>query len=746
MEVNRHSESILAPYLTGKVMKKTIRTGVFLPLFVSVMAHSTIFNEADVSSMLPNENAHEVSLFERSQSSAWLIETYVDESEPSLKYMMKTSEVGRNNGSLLTDSRQLASVDLTGLLALSEGDTPVFAGGGVAPESGSWILYNIENCQVDSCEILRTYRIFLGSNGYPDSLYGQLPVEEISTPKCEVDAAASLTFNDDGIFRHLGCGEYAKYSYLFVEEDEFESSPHWDENKQLNGIKSAFFVGAGVSHLLYAESENDVPYLSIAKHDLIGNFIGLSEEMYLSDDLAQCQQVFLKEDWGVSCLKLAEDSTSIVVWSLNDNGEWVQTFERVHDVPVNSFTLGYNSEHVFSFEKSDDTLLIVNQDKEGNVFTRREVESTEISTNAISNNQYVLMVNSYIDEWENSRYKLVMFDALSTDQNPYFKKGIVTSIPTLYELSTTVEVEDEKTLPKDLDVEISVKPKWIEFDNETLDLVGMPSNEDVGNWPITLKVTDNAGQIAELESEILVTLQSAQVNIFEPTLFERLEIDEPVPFYELAQQLSPIQVFEDALFEAKITIEYRELGDVELVFESLPNWLTYDAETMLLSGLPEQSNVGVSDEISATVYDKYNEDEDRYPVIKMKFQVIEVDEPFQVLSDGSDSLYVGDKYYYQLEVKDEESNIEDFTVTPGPLPSWVSFDKETSSLSGVPEKSDIGTHRVQMILQDEVGHTVIHTFDIVVKKTVTEKEGGSFSFGLIALISLFVIRRKKVFL
>lgn len=726
-------------------MKKTIRIGMIFPILASTMAHSTIFNETDVSSILPNENAHEVSLFERNESSAWFIETYVDESEASERYIMKTSEVGRANNSLLTDNRQLASNDLTDLLMLSDGEIPVFAGGGVAPESGSWILYNIDNCQVRSCETLRTYRIFLDSNGSPDSLYGQLPVEEIEKPKCEVDPAASLTFNDDGIFRHLGCGEYVKYSYLFVEDEAFESSPHWGEEKQLNGINSAFFVEAGVSHLLYGETENDVPYLSIAKHDLSGNFIGFNKEMYPSDDLTQCRQLFLQEDWGIACLKLAGDSTSIVVWSLNASDEWTQTFERVHDVPVDSFALGYNNEHIFSFEKNDDSLLIVNQDGEGNIFTRREVESAEITTSAISNNQYVLMVNSYMDEWENSRYQLVMFDAMSTDQNPYFKKGIVTSVPTLYELSATVEVEDENTLPKDIAVEISVKPGWIEFDTETLDLVGTPSNEDVGTWPITLKATDNTGQSAVLESEILVTLQSAQVKIFEPTLFERLEIDEPVPFYELTQQLSPIQVFEDELFEAKLTVEYREFGDIELVFESLPSWLTYNAETMLLSGVPEQSNVGVSEEVSATVYDKYNEDEDRYPIIKMKFQVIEVDESFQVLSDGSDNLYVGEKYYYQLEVKDEESIIEDFIITPGLLPSWVSFNKETSSLSGIPGKGDIGTHVVQIVLQDEVGNTVIHAFEIVVKKTVDDKEGGSFSLGVLLLIGLFVIRRKKVF-
>lgn len=208
-------------------------------------------------------------------------------------------------------------------------------------------------------------------------------------------------------------------------------------------------------------------------------------------------------------------------------------------------------------------------------------------------------------------------------------------------MSINAEVEDENTLPKDLSVEISEKPNWLEFESETLELKGVPLNSDVGLWPVTLIASDSAGQTVELIDEISVFLQSAQVNIFESNLFERLKIEAPLPLYEFAQQLYPIQILEDEKFEAKITVEYRDLGDVELEFESLPNWLNYDSELMMLSGTPEQLDVGESDDITVTIIDKYNEDEDRYPLIKMKIQVIEVDDTFTVLSDGNDIVKVG---------------------------------------------------------------------------------------------------------
>lgn len=721
-------------------MKNFLLKSAILLSLLSPVAMATIFNESNVSSNTPSESGSYVSLFERNESSAWLVETYEENDGISLEYMMKISNIGRQNGSLMVDKGRLATSNLTELLMLSSEETVSFAGGSIAPESGSWVLYDVKNCQLSSCETVRTYRIFLNKNGYPNSIYGQLPVEEIETPKCEVGTGSSLAFNEGEIYRHLGCGEFVKYDYLFVKDESFESSSKWEKDVQSKGIISSSVIDE-YSYLLHSEGIDANPYLSIATYDINLNFNGISSKFYIDDNLSKCQQVYLGDKWGIACVKSSGEKTSFVVWSSDENGKWSEVYEREHETPVSDFAVSYSNDHIFSFEQSSENLIIVNQDSDGNVFTTREIDSSGISAKTISNNQYVLMLNEYIDEWDNSRYKLVMFDALTTDQKPYFKKRITATIPTLFDFNAKIEVEDENTLPKNLTVEASIKPTWLELDGETLELKGTPLNSEVGSWPVTIVATDSAGQMEELVDGVSVFLQSAQVKIFEINLFERLGIDEPFPFYDLTQQLSPIQILEDEKFEAQLTVDYRDQGDVELVFESLPSWLTYNKESMILSGTPEQSDVGESDEITVEIVDIYNADEDRYPLIKMKLDVIEVDETFQVLSDGTDSLKVGETYQYTLAVDDEESSITDFTITPGILPSWISFNSETTSFSGTPSENDIGSHGVQVILQDEVGHTVIHNFTVTVMKSDEKKSGGSMSLGMIVILMMVLFRR-----
>jgi len=722
-------------------MINLFKKGILLSAFASTMVHAVVFNDVTLRSISPTEADSALSLLERHDSSVWLVQTYQDTNEDQSPYKMQIAEIGRQDGSLLLDNGRRATNNLTDLLHLSDGEIPIFAGGSVGPESGSWVLYNVDSCQSGTCDTLRAYRIFLDKNGYPKSIYGQLATQEIEKPKCDVDPMTSLTAGDEGIVRQLGCGETESYDYLFVKDEEYESSAKWEKSKQSLGIKTARDSEGNFAHLLFTSNESSVSF-ALKKQASNDSLLSTSEVMS-ANNLSMCKPVKMDASWGVVCLKTIDSKTSLVGFSVANDGTWNQEFDREHAEAVDSLTVGYNEKHIFAFERSGNSLSIINQNKSGGVFTSREMTSKDTVSEAVSSGQYVLVIDEFEDEWGNDRFRAVMFDALSTEQAPYFKKGISGTVPTLYELSTVVEVEDENTLPEDIVVEMTVKPLWINFDSETLEASGMPSNDEVGDWPVTLIATDGSGETAELESSLSVILTSAQVNIFEPTLFERLELEEPVPFYDLTQQLSPVQVLEDEVFEAKITVENREPGDVELVFTDLPDWLSYNPETMTLSGTPLQVDVGLSGVITALVLDKYNEDENRYPEIEMSIEVLEVDEAFEILSDGTTNLSVGENYYYQIEVNDEESSIDDFSITPGVLPNWLVFDADTASLSGTPSAQDEGRHMVQLVVQDEVGHTVVHSFEVVVSKAGNEKSGGSASlWGLLFLGLLGAARRK----
>lgn len=725
-------------------MKNLLKKGILLSVVASSMATAAVFNETSIRSMSPRADSASLSIFERNNSSIWLVQTYQEIEDSSAMYKMQIAEVGRQEGSLLVDNGRRATNNLTELFSLSDGEVPVYAGGSVAPDSGSWVIYNVESCQVESCDTLRSYRMFLDKNGYPKSIYGQLSVSEIPKPKCEVDPSSALIAGEEGIVRHLGCGELEQYDYLFVKNEEFVSQALWTKNEQSSGIKTAWNNDSGYVHLLFSLNNDNQLEATLKQQWGDGVFKASSQSKVLADSLSQCELSSLDGAWGVVCLKSAEEKTSLVGWSVSSDGTWTDSFERQHDSIIQSYTVGYSGKHLFVFEQSEDSMAVTNQNKSGDVFTSRTTDSLSIPVSALTSSEYVFAVSQYIDQWGNPRFKGVMFDALSTDHPPYFKAAVGGTVPTLFDLETTIVVEDEDTLPSDIDVEMTVKPTWLEFNKETLDVFGAPSNNDVGVWPVVMVATDGAGQETELEGEITVVLTPAQINVFEPKLFERLELSEAVPLSELARQLGAIQILEDEPFEAQLSIEHRDDGDVTLAFDNLPDWLVFNSETMMLVGMPEQRDVGVSEPISVTILDTFNEDEDRYPIINITFDVIEVDEPFTVLSDGSAELVVGEKYYYQLEVDDEESTIGEFNVTPGMLPDWLAFDAERSVLSGIPTNEDTGRHLIQLVIQDEAGHTVVHKFELSVTGGKAEKSGGSTSFlSLLFIGALGALRRRK---
>ena len=133
-----------------------------------------------------------------------------------------------------------------------------------------------------------------------------------------------------------------------------------------------------------------------------------------ANNLSMCKPVKMDASWGVVCLKTIDSKTSLVGFSVANDGTWNQEFDREHAEAVDSLTVGYNEKHIFAFERSGNSLSIINQNKSGGVFTSREMTSKDTVSEAVSSGQYVLVIDEFEDEWGNDRFRAVMFDALST--------------------------------------------------------------------------------------------------------------------------------------------------------------------------------------------------------------------------------------------------------------------------------------------------------------------------------------------
>jgi hypothetical protein len=91
----------------------------------------------------------------------------------------------------------------------------------------------------------------------------------------------------------------------------------------------------------------------------------------------------------------------------------------------------------------------------------------------------------------------------------------------------------------------------------------------------------------------------------------------------------------------------------------------------------------------------------------------------QIVSVPSTEVLVGDLYSYQVKAIDEDGDTLQYQVVK--YPSWMTWDPEMRVLEGFPRDTDVGVHRVEMVITDGKWRQT-HAFDVVVVSEATELE------------------------
>ncbi|MDC1207966.1 cadherin domain-containing protein [Litorivicinus sp.] len=115
-------------------------------------------------------------------------------------------------------------------------------------------------------------------------------------------------------------------------------------------------------------------------------------------------------------------------------------------------------------------------------------------------------------------------------------------------------------------------PDWLRFDSSTNRLEGIPGNSDVGQHDITLVAVDQQGVITEQRFQVTVD------NVNQAPIFSSVPVT---------------TVVQDSVYAYQLAVYDEDLNDeLTIEFENLPAWMSYDSSTMLLSGVPSNSDVG----------------------------------------------------------------------------------------------------------------------------------------------------------
>jgi Ca2+-binding RTX toxin-like protein len=177
----------------------------------------------------------------------------------------------------------------------------------------------------------------------------------------------------------------------------------------------------------------------------------------------------------------------------------------------------------------------------------------------------------------------------------------------------------------------------------------------------------------------------------------------------------------------------------------LPDWLSFDPETLALTGTPANDDVS-NFRVKITATDTYGESTSGLLKVKVlnsndaptlaesiEDQTTTEDAPFSfsVPADTFADVDLGDSFTYTATLEDGSE-----------LPAWLSFDSDTLTFSGTPENSAVGNISVKVMATDTAGASISDTFNLevvnindapvvgneVVKQTAAEDE--SFSFTL----------------
>ena len=237
-----------------------------------------------------------------------------------------------------------------------------------------------------------------------------------------------------------------------------------------------------------------------------------------------------------------------------------------------------------------------------------------------------------------------------------------------YSYTTTVSDNDSSDV---LTLSAVTIPSWASFDTSSGVLSGTPTNDDVGNHDVTLRLSDGTETVDQN-----FTITVTNVN------------DSPVFTSEAGTD-----VLEDSAYLYSFAASDVDPGAV-LTFTAptLPAWLNFD-NAGTFSGTPGNDDVGVH-AVVLRVNDGFVDVDQSFTITVTNVNDAPVISSTAVADATEDS-----PYSYTLTASDVDAN-DTLNMSAPTLPSWLGFDSGTGVLSGTPTNDHVGSHSVVLRVND----------------------------------------------
>jgi hypothetical protein len=344
------------------------------------------------------------------------------------------------------------------------------------------------------------------------------------------------------------------------------------------------------------------------------------------------------------------------------------------------------------------------------------------------------------------------YDQLNVDAAPRFLSGVGGVMPSNQTLTQPLLFEDQETPYESILFSTPGLADWfvVREDESPYEITASPYHDNLGEEVVTFSLIDNGGNDFDFEAPFTVELSDYQTLVFEPLLYERLELDEAVPLTSLLNSLKRIPLIEDEVYNFDFSWFNRLSPEVSITWRNLPKWLVWDEESDRLTVSPEQQDVGNTDDVFMLIDDRFSPvDSDTgtrtLREINVRISVQEVNEQFDFVGTGEAEIAVGQLYTYTVNINDEETLVGDMELSVNVSPDWMTWSPSTRTLSGVPAIGDVGIHRVQVTAREPGAYVSVQTFNVTVigVEPVIESSGGSIGMWSLLLGLAVALRRRR---
>ncbi len=251
--------------------------------------------------------------------------------------------------------------------------------------------------------------------------------------------------------------------------------------------------------------------------------------------------------------------------------------------------------------------------------------------------------------------------------------------PTFVSMPDTIALEDvlysSAVTAQDIDGDSIIYrapllPAWLSFNDTTHVLSGTPVQDDVGEFNVTLRISD--GTLTVDSTFVLTVLNTNDAPTFTST---------PV-----------ITGLQGALYTYTVTAE--DIDGDTLIFSApvRPLWLSFDPVTRTLSGTPGNDQVGTHS-VSLAINDGTV-----FVVQSFSILVANVNDPPHFTSTPIEEARPGSAYTYTVRAEDIDGDA--LTYTARVLPGWLTFNASTQVLSATPGDEDVGDQHVTIRVSD----------------------------------------------